>query len=105
MSNLVKVKIDDPVDNGDGTITTVVVVDPLPEPIKDFNPGMPVLVKYKNIGYWPAMISTAQNGMVKNPWLRKVKKQVVFLFGFADHAWIGEDKIFHYQGNDQKKDN
>ena len=50
------------------------------------------------------MIDTPKEGMVKKPWLRRVKKQVVFLFGMADYTWISEDKIFDYQGNNHKKD-
>ena len=104
MSKLVKVIIEDPVDNEDGTVTTTVTIDPLPEPLKEFHVGMPVIVKYKNLGYWPGMIDTPKEGMVKKPWLKKVKKQVVFLFGLADHTWIREDKVFDYQGSTQKKD-
>lgn len=103
MSNLVKVIIVDPVHNEDATVTTTVVLDPLPEPLKKFSRGMPVVVKYKQLGHWPGMIDTAKEGMVKKPWLTKVKKQVVFLFGFADHTWINEDKIFDYQGITHKK--
>ena len=103
MSNLVKVIIVDPVDNGDGSVTTTVVLDPLPEPLKTFPLGMPVVVKYKQFGYWPGMIDIAREGMVKKPWLTKVKKQVVFLFGYADHTWINEEKIFDYQGITPKK--
>ena len=51
MSQKIKVTIVDPIDNGDGTVTTTVVLDPLPEPLKDFHGGMPVLVKYKQLGY------------------------------------------------------
>ena len=94
MSQHIKVTTVDPIDNGDGTVTTTVVLDPLPEPLKSFHGGMPVLAKYKQLGYWPGMIDTPKEGMVKKPWLRKVKKQVVFLFGIADHTWITEDKIF-----------
>ena len=105
MSGLIKVTIVDPIDNGDGTVTTTVIMDDLPEPLKDFHEGMPVVVKYKHLGYWPGMIDTPKDGMVKKPWLSKVKKQVVFLFGLADHTWIREDRIFGYQGNTLKENN
>ena len=82
-------------------MTTTVVVEPLPKPLKNFLVGMPVLVKEKYIGYWPGIIDTPKEGMVKKPWLMRVKKQVVFLLGFADHTWIVEDKIFDYQASIQ----
>ena len=105
MSGFVKVKIHDSVDNGDGTISTTVILDPLPEPSKTFHKGMPVVVRYKQLGYWPGIVDTPQEGMVKKPWLTKVKKQVVFLFGLADHTWINEENIFDYQGYTNKKNN
>ena len=37
MPHLVKVKIEDPVDNEDGTVTTTVVLDPLPEHLINFH--------------------------------------------------------------------
>ena len=105
MSGFVKVKINDSVDNGDGTISTTVILDPLPEPSNTFYKGMPVVVRYKQLGYWPGIVDTPQEGMVKKPWLTKVKKQVVFLFGLADHTWINEESIFDYQGYANKKNN
>ena len=105
---VIKVDIIEEIDNGDGTITTTFVMDEeecatntpkfTPCPVKDFKYGLPVWAKVNYFKFWPGVIDVPQEGMVQRPWLTRVKKQVVYFFGFLDYLWVDERNIIPYQG-------